>query len=63
MSTASKLPTVLLIEGRGDRSLSVARVLKQAIHLIDAGTFEGVDDQDIEVINGNLRLLLDAVKD
>jgi hypothetical protein len=62
MTISTTIPSVLLREGvKGDSSLSTARVLKQALELLDKGEFPGVRDDDFFVIRDNLEVLLKAV--
>lgn len=60
-TSSDKLPAILLRPNvKGDSSLSVERVLKQAIDLIENGTFN-MDEHDVLVIQGNLEELLKAI--
>lgn len=53
-----QIPRVLIRpEIKGDSSLSTARVLKDAITALE----QGAEDDDLEVIIGNLTALLKAV--
>jgi hypothetical protein len=67
MSVADNLPSVLYIPpaaSGADRSLSVARVLKQAIELLEQCDYpaEAEESGDVDVIIGNLGILLSRVR-
>lgn len=56
---SSSIPRVLTRPGvKGDSSLSLSRVLNQAIAALEGAS---VSDDDLEVIIGNLQILLRAV--
>ena len=61
LSLVNNGPAVLQRPGIRDGSLSVARVLKNAIDLIDKGEFDGVLDDEILLIQDNLRIILQSV--